>query len=139
MEIDSVADALELAARSFPDALAISLNAKSDPDVPFARPAEVFDALAWLATAYRRRGAPGIEETCPGWFHKPDQSQATVGMYPEWYRASFEGRTVAVTNHIGKGASFDPRSTIRIGFAWDEETQRVVVGYVGRHQRNRKS
>ena len=138
-EIASVADALELAARSFPDALAISLNAKSDPDVPFAKPAEVFDALAWLATAYRRRGAPGIEESCPGWFHKPDQSQVTVGMYPEWYRTSFEGRTVDVTNHIGRGTSFDPRSTIRIGFAWDEETQRVVVGYVGRHQRNRKS
>ena len=139
MEIDSVADALELAARSFPDALAISLNAKSDPDVPFAKSAEVFDALAWLATAYRRRGAPAIGESCPGWFHKPDQSQATVGMNPDWYRTSFEGRTVAVTNHIGEGASFDPRSTIRIGFAWDEETQCVVVGYVGRHQRNRKS
>ena len=139
MEIAGVADALELAARSFPDALAISLNAKSDPDVPFAKPGEVFDALAWLATAYRRRGAPGIGESCPGWFHKPDQSQATVGMYPDWYRTSYEGRTVAVTSHIGKGASFDPRSTIRVGFAWDEETQRVVVGYVGRHQRNRKS
>ena len=138
-DIASVADALELAKRSFPDALAISLNAKSDPDVPFARPAEVFDALAWLATAYRRRGAPGIEESCAGWFHKPAQSDTTVGMYPEWYRASFEGRTVAVTNHIGKGTSFDPRSTIRIGFAWDEEAQHVIVGYVGRHQRNRKS
>ncbi len=138
-EIVGVADALDLAARSFPDALAISLNAKSDPDVPFAKPAEVFDALAWLATAYRRRGAPGIEESCPGWFHKPDQSQVTVGMYPQWYRTSFEGRTVTATNHIGKGASFDPRSTIRIGFAWDEEAHRVVVGYVGRHQRNRKS
>lgn len=138
-EIAGVAEALELAGRSFPDVLSISLNAKSDPDVPFAKPAEVFDALAWLATAYRRRGAPGIGESCPGWFHKPDQSQITVGMYPEWYRTSFEGRTVAATNHIGKGTSFDPRSTIRIGFAWDEETQRVVVGYVGRHQRNRNS
>ena len=37
--------------------------------------------------------------------------------------------------HLGKGASFDPKSTIRIGFAWDDERRRVVVGYVGRHQR----
>ena len=138
-QIASVADALELAELSFPDALSISLNAKSDPEVPFAKPTEVFDALAWLATAYRRRGAPGIGESCPGWFHKPDQSETTVGKYPEWYRTSFEGRAVAATNHIGKGVSFDPRSTIRIGFAWDDETQRVIVGYVGRHQRNRKS
>ncbi len=138
-EIDTVADALEIAARAFPDALAVSLNGKSDPAAPFAKPGEVFDALAWLATAYRRRGAPDIAESCPGWFHKPDQSESTVGMYPDWYRTSYRGRAVPVTSHIGKGASFDPRSTIRIGFAWDEEARRVIVGYVGRHQRNRKS
>ena len=138
-EIETVTDALEIAARAFPDALAVSLNGKSDPAAPFARPGEVFDALAWLATAYRRRGAPDIAESCPGWFHKPDQSESTVGMYPDWYRTSYRGRAVPVTSHIGKGASFDPRSTIRIGFAWDEEARRVIVGYVGRHQRNRKS
>ena len=138
-KIDTVATALQIAGRAFPDALAVSLNGKSDPSVPFAKPGEVFDALAWLATAYRRSGAPDIAESCPGWFHKPDQSESTVGKYPDWYRTSYEGRTVAVTNHIGRGASFDPRSTIRIGFAWDEDARRVVVGYVGLHQRNRKS
>lgn len=38
---------------------------------------------------------------------------------------------------VGKGASFDPKSTIRIGFAWDDEHDRVVVGFVGRHQRTK--
>ena len=136
--IASVADALTLAERAFPDHLAVSLNAKSDPDVPFARPAEVFDALAWLATAYRR-GPAAIAESCPGWFHKTDQSAATVGMYPDWYRTTYQGRTLNILQHVGKGASFDARSTIRIAFAWDDETDRVVVGYVGRHQRNRQS
>ena len=136
--IASVADALTLAERAFPDHLAIALNAKSDPDVPFAKPAEVFDALAWLATAYRRSPA-AIAESCPGWFHKTDQSAATVGMYPDWYRTTYQGRTVNILQHVGKGASFDARSTIRIAFAWDDETDRVVVGYVGRHQRTRQS
>ena len=137
--IASVEDALALAERTFPDALTVALNGKSDPRVPFAKPEEVFDALAWLATCYRRPSATAIGEACPGWFHKPDQSDATVGMYPEWYRASIDGRTVPIRSHLGKGNSFDPRSTIRIGFAWDEQQQRVLVGYVGRHQRNRQS
>ena len=107
--------------------------------MPYARPAEVFDALAWLATCYRHRDAPEIGRACSGWFHKPDQSESTVGMYREWYQTSFCGRTLRVTNHIGKGTSFDPRNTIRIGFTWDEKAQRVVIGYVGQHQRSRKS
>ena len=41
--------------------------------------------------------------------------------------------------HVGKGTSFDPQNTIRIAFDWDEEEQRVVVGYIGRHQKNRRS
>lgn len=139
LRVASVADALALAERAFPDALTVALNGKSDPRVPFAKPEEVFDALAWLATCYRRRSATALGEACPGWFHKPDQSDATVGMYPEWYRMSIDGRTVPIRNHLGKGNSFDPRSTIRIGFAWDEQQERVLVGYVGRHQRNRQS
>ena len=106
--------------------------------MPFAKPAEVFDALAWLATAYRRDPA-AIAESSPGWFHKTDQSATTVGMYPDWYRTTYRGRTLDILEHIGKGTSFDARSTIRIAFAWDDETELVVVGYVGRHQRNRQS
>ena len=71
--------------------------------------------------------------------HKTDQSAATVGMYRDWRRTTYQGRTVDILQHLGKGASFDARSTIPIAFAWDDETDRVVVGYVGRHQRNRQS
>ena len=137
--VGSVREAIELAERAFPEALDFGLNGKSDPDMPFAKPAEVFDALGWLATCYRRRQASSIGESCPGWFYKAAQSESTVGMFPEWYRTSFHGRSYDITAHIGKGNSFDPRSTIRIAFAWDDERERVVVGYVGRHQRNRQS
>ncbi len=137
--IATVRRAIEVAERAFPEALAFSLNGKSDPDTPFGRPAEVFDALAWLATSYRRQPASSIGESCPGWFYKPAQSESTVGMFREWYRTLFEGRAYDITTHIGKGNSFDPRSTIRIAFAQDEESDRVVIGYIGRHQRNRQS
>ena len=136
-EIATVKDAVELAEHAFADELVVALNGKSDLGIPFAKPAEVFDALAWLATCYRRPGSPPIGESCPGWFHKPDQTAATMGRFRQWYKTSFRGRNFEVSNHIGKGASFDPKSTIRIGFAWDDELARVVVGFVGRHQRTK--
>ncbi len=136
-EAATVKDAVELAARAFPDELVVALNGKSDLGIPFAKPTEVFDALAWLATCYRRPGSPTIAESCPGWFHKPDQTDATMGRFRQWYETSLGGRNFKVSNHIGKGASFDPKSTIRIGFAWDDDHHRVVVGFVGRHQRTK--
>ncbi|MDE0039291.1 MAG: hypothetical protein OXU77_17315 [Gammaproteobacteria bacterium] len=136
-EVATVKDAVELAERAFADELVVALNGKSDVGIPFAKPAEVFDALAWLATCYRRPGSPSIAEACPGWFHKPDQTGTTMGRFRQWYETSFGGRNFEVSNHIGKGASFDPKSTIRIGFAWDDQLGRVVVGFVGRHQRTR--
>ena len=136
-EIATVKDAVDLAEHAFADELVVALNGKSDLGIPFAKPAEVFDALAWLATCYRRPGSPPIGESCPGWFHKPDQTGTTMGRFRQWYETSFGGRNFEVSNHIGKGASFDPKSTIRIGFAWDDQLGRVVVGFVGRHQRTR--
>lgn len=134
-EVANIHDAVALAERAFPDELLIALNGKSDLSMPFAKPAEVFDALAWLATCYRRQGASPIGESCPGWFHKPGQTDSTMGRYREWYETSVGGRTLEISNHLGKGASFDPKSTIRIGFAWEAEHDRAVVGYIGRHQR----
>ncbi len=134
-EVANVHDAVALAERAFPDELLIALNGKSDLGIPYAKPAEVFEALVWLATCYRRRGASPIGESCPGWFYKPDQTDSTMGRYREWYETSVDGRTFKVANHIGRGASFDPKSTIRIGFAWDDEHDRAVIGYVGHHQR----
>ena len=146
--LSSVKDVLAHAERAFPTQLRFALNGKSEKNAPYQKPQEVFQALAWLATEfYRVRPDPGakvdfdrlIKESCPGWSYKPNQTETTMGMYPEWYRAVVDGRTYELANHIGKGAGFDPRNTIRIAFAWDDERRQVVIGYVGRHQRNRQS
>ena len=144
----SLVDAIERAKKQFDGELLFALNGKSRTNIPFQKPQEVFDAFAWLATEFRqRRPSPGtspdfnlsIKKACPGWFYKPNQTQTTMGMYRDWYRTDLQGKTYELSNHIGKGASFDPRSTIRIAFAWDEEKSQVVVGFVGPHQRNRQS
>ena len=145
----TVRDAVALAGKLFPDRLAIALNSKSDNKrSQFQKPQEVFDALAWLATAYhQRRGNPGgspdfdklLKESCPGWSYKSSQTEITREQFEEWYTTIWEGRRYDLSPHLGKGISYDPQNTIRIAFDWDDDRKRVVVGYIGMHQRNRKS
>ncbi len=144
----TVRDAVARAEKLFPDRLAVALNSKSDKRSPFQKPQEVFDALVWLATDYHhRRANPGgspefdklLKESCPGWSYKSSQTEITREQFEEWYTTTWEGRRYDLSPHLGKGTSYDPQNTIRIAFAWDEDRRRVVVGYIGMHQRNRKS
>ena len=148
LEFATVADVLEHAAKAFGNELLIALNGKSTKNCPFQKPDEVYDALAWLATEYHRlRPSPGpspdfdrlIREACPGWSYKPNQTETTMGMYSEWYRTAAGGKSYVLSSHIGKGSSRDPKNTIRIAFDWDQDLNRVVIGYIGLHQRNRQS
>ena len=144
----TVKEAVDRAKDVFDTELVVALNSKSNTAKPFEKPQEVLHALHWLATEFRRqRLNPGsspdfnlaIKEACPGWFYKAHQTQTTKGMFSEWYKTTVNGKTYDLSNHIGKGNSFDPVSTIRIAFAWDEQTEQVVVGFIGPHQRNRQS
>ncbi len=147
-QLNSVNDALAHAERTFPDQLVFALNSKSAKNSPFQKPDEVFDALAWLATEYHElRMNPGaspgfnrrIKESCPGWFYKAGQTDVTKEQFYEWYTTSTDGKRYELDTHIGKGTSFNPQNTIRIAFAWDDERHEVVVGFLGLHQRNRRS
>ena len=145
---ESVNEAVALAERSFPDQLVFALNSKSDKNSQFQKPNEVFDALAWLATVYReRRVRPGgtphfdklLKEACSGWSYKPGQTEVTREQFIDWYTATLDGVRYDLSHHLAKGNSRDPRSTIRIAFAWDDERRQVIVGFIGLHQRNRRT
>ena len=148
-EIGDVGDAVERARRAFPDQLVVALNSKSDVETPFQRPEEVYDVLAWLGTEYHRARTRQLgrdpqfdkllKEACSGWFYKPKQTDETKDQYPDWYRTRVGDTEYELDAHVGKGTSFDPQNTIRIAFDWDENEKRVVVGYIGRHQKNRRS
>ena len=147
-EYRTVKDAVARAEKLFPDRLAVALNSKSDKRSQFQKPQEVFDALAWLATDYHhRRANPGgspdfdklLKESCPGWSYKSSQTEITREQFEEWYTTTWDGRRYVLNPHLGKGISYDPQNTIRIAFDWDDDRKRVVVGYIGMHQRNRKS
>ena len=144
----SVSDALALAEKTFPDQLLLALNSKSDRNTPFRKPDEAFDVLAWLSTEYHRlRTKPGacpdfnrlVKEACPGWSYSPGQAEVAKEQFADWYATTVDGKAYDLYPHIGKGTSFDPQNTIRIAFAWDDDLRKVIVGYVGLHQRNRRS
>ena len=145
---ESVNEAVALAERSFPGQLAFALNSKSDKNSRFQKPNEVFDALAWLATEYhQRRARPGntpqfdmlLKEACSGWSYKPGQTEVTREQFIDWYTATLDGVRYDLSHHLAKGNSRDPRTTIRIAFAWDAEKRQVIVGFIGLHQRNRRT
>ena len=137
--VNSVRDAIDLARQMFPDRLLIQLNSKSEQDTLFENPEEVLHGLEWLATAYRTGPHDSLAEDCPGWSYKPNQAETTMGRFPDWYKAQVNGKTWELSKHIGTGAGHDPRHIIRIAFAWDESNKRVIVGYVGPHQRSLQS
>ncbi len=139
VRIDSVGEAVALAREAFGDRLLIKLNSRSNENTPFANPAEVYDALAWLATAHRDGNDHRIGEACSGWMYKTSQREESIAKYREWYETLADGKTWYLGAHIGKGTSRDPRHTIRIGFVRDEEGHRVIIGFIGLHQRNRQS
>ena len=139
VRIDSVGEAVALAREAFGDRLLIKLNSRSNENTPFANPAEVYDALAWLATAHCDGNDHRIGEACSGWTCKTSQREESIAKYREWYETLADGKTWYLGAHIGKGTSRDPRHTIRIGFVRDEDGHRVVVGFIGLHQRNRQS
>ena len=147
-EVESIRQALELAEARYGDRLLLHFNNKSDLDYNYNRPKEIWDALEWLATTYHSRQTgkvrvrdlnESIRNVCSGWKYIPDQSDITFNMYREWYTTIVDGVTHELREHIGRWASRQTNNLIRIAFAWDDDSQRVVVGYIGRHQRSRAS
>ncbi len=150
--LESVRDAVSRAERTFSDELMFRLNKKSDLNSGFEKLAEVFNVLTWLAVDYRggmlepdvgRSMKEWLEEKlkkgCPNWSYSPKQSPTTVGKNPEEYQTTADGRKFDLHEHVRRGTGRDVKATIRIAFAWDDENHKVIVGYIGRHQKTGQS
>jgi hypothetical protein len=133
---------MQLAKENLADWITFQLNSKSDIEVPFDNPRQVWDALEWLATTYyhARMGENGepdlnfsLRHAC-GWRYASNQSDVTVGKYKDYYETHVGHRSHELREHIGTGNGYH-RGTIRIAFAWEAVEKKVIVGYIGRHQR----
>ena len=142
-DLPDIKTAVEVAGHSFEDRLLFALNSKSEKNPSFEDTTSVWKAFEWLATEYydsRCNGFDGVDgfdeasrEACGLWY-KPKQSDTAKGKYPDHYTTKVNGTTYWLDEHIGRGSG-DPRTMIRIAFAWDKDRRVVVVGYIGRHQR----
>ena len=147
--VDSVADAIEQAGSRWAGQLVFAPNSKSEGDEsPFQPAYEVLQAFEWLATIYypAKLGKLrvtnlmiNIRERIPGWTYAAHQSEVAVTRFREWYRCQWEGCVYSIAEHIGTGSSPRPEETIRIAFAWDKPKRKIVIGFVGQHQKNTKS
>lgn len=138
----SVAEALQQVAQMFPERLEVHANSSSDEHTPFEDVESLAKALRFLATTYvdARSGKRSCNDldaavrTTSGFFYKAGQSEITMGQFKNEYEATWNGRKIKLEEHIGKGTGRDPRRSIRLGFYYDRESQKVVIGYVGQHQ-----
>ena len=143
VRIESVGDALAAAEQDYGgreiDFGHIDYHKEADD---FDAPRHVFLALKWLARRYvaaRRRGGGDLTADCKefsGFEYVPGQSKTTMGMFQDEYRFKYRGQPVVAQEHLRWGTSRDPRQILRISFYYDDQENRVVLHYVGRHQRN---
>lgn len=140
----SVAEAISKAEKEFGSQLVFALNGKSNVGKnEFDSPPAVLAALEFLATVYfqARTGKKpctdfdsSLRQRC-GWTYSGHQSQITMNTYEEWYATRVGQKKVWLPEHIGTGTSKEERYTIRIGFSWEKDMGKVVIGYIGQHQK----
>lgn len=66
-------------------------------------------------------------------------SEHRRGEEGDTYFFMYDGRTVAMEGHLRKGTAHDPKETLAIYFAWDEQSKRVLIGSLPAHLDTRVS
>ena len=143
---ETVAEAVEVICGKYTDRFAQAFNSKSEHEESnYGDINELVKAMEWLATTYydAKIGAKpcadldrSLREAVTGWSYSPHQSDKATGQWPEWYQCTWQKKKYDITEHMRHGTSSDPRTTIRVAFAWDREKKKIVLGYIGQHQRN---
>lgn len=146
---ETVVEAVEKICSKYADRFVRAFNSKSEHDESsYGDINELVKAMEWLATTYynAKTGAKScvdldrsLRETVPGWSYSPHQSDKSTGQWPEWYQCTWNKKKYDITEHMRHGTGSDPRTTIRVAFAWDREKKKMVLGYIGQHQRNTHS
>lgn len=110
---------------------------------PCEHQALVFDALDMLAHTYRLvklselpREDLKAKADQLGLFIGGSVDPAVASQYRDAYFVMFGGRRRWLDQHVGRGVSRDPRFCVRVYFFWDDESRRVVVGWLPSHLPN---
>ena len=126
---------------------AISAARKSD----FKQPPLVYESLLLLANEYRQMRIHGGDEYVKAYRDglkrlKLDQarsiSESRVGEQGDEYYVNHPyqpNRKVFLDEHLRRGNDRDQRNTLRIYFAWEQQEQVVIVGWLPGHLTTRQS
>ncbi len=144
--LESYADLPDWAERCFPGRMAFAGRAlRSLKSARFEDVALVGRAVALLGTTYHRMKTEGGMELREAFEDalrelrlqetpsiRPDrQGKARDGFEIEW-----QGKRLALERHLkNNSGTRDPRRCLRIYFAWDEDTGKVVIGRLPGHMR----
>lgn len=146
-EFDSVDEAVNKALEMYPKRLKLCGRARSMVKAStYQNTQQVFKALEWLASTYAgvRKGSVrgDLVKSCKeqtGMDYKAHQSKITMGQFEDEYYVKWEGKKRELVEHLRHGSSKSPMETLRIAFFYDPPSNQIVIGYVGQHQRNRKT
>ena len=142
---DSLVDAAQSILEKYPDRIIIHPRAKTDIEKSnFNKYNLFFNILEWLSTNYHEsksgiRPCSNLEFCCQmetGAKYIPHQHQQTMKGFETEYFRSYNGKKVAFEEHIKVGVSRDSEESLRVAFYWDNENNKVVVGFVKLHQKN---
>lgn len=106
----------------------------------YHQPAHVFGGLEILADAYPALRSNAItndefKTRCDEFGLDLTRSvdRSVAGSAGDEYFVRWKGRRVFLGHHLRRGTSREPRFSLRIYFAWDEEDEVVIVGWLPSH------
>lgn len=115
---------------------------------PFKNPPRVLQTLEaidvvaeqWVASIESGKGIGPIRDHFRklGFEYKDGISQTSQGKYGDEYKATHNGSTIDISQHITIGAK-QIDTCLSIHIAWLKDEKRVVIAHVGRHKTNTKT
>ena len=146
--IETVSAVVAHAEEKFKGKLVFALNRRSFvKGNPFEETAAFWMALHCLGTevyeaSVGKLSAPQLEhivyEAC-GWKYAANQGKDVKQRFRDEYTTQYNGKTYEIDRHLKWGIGRNSRKIMRIAFAVDKRRKLIIVGYIGPHQRTRRS
>ena len=144
--LESYTDLPDWTDRHFPGRAVLAGRAlRSLKSARFEDVALVGKAVALLGTTYHRMKTEGGMELREAFedalrelklLETPSISPDRQGKARDGYEIEWEGKKLTLDRHLkNNSGTLDPKRCLRIYFAWDDDTARVVIGHLPGHMR----
>jgi hypothetical protein len=145
--ISSVHDALEFAKQNFESNLEfLSTAIESAKDSPFKKPEDVYNLFIKLNELQNKQKQEGkIGESYKtalaqaGFDYKPTISETSKGKYKSDYTFIYNSKKELFDEHVTIGIGQNPQECISIHWIRDDSSNKIIIGYCGKHLTNTKT